>query len=157
MRKGAFTVRGENLVITRIRIWANEDRAQDPDDGHVVRIGVQRASGELWAAEWNQRLDTLPGREMHTLSGVEPLNYPLQDGDVIIGDCEAYGSPTLSMEGISIEVQASRVGGVNMAVVEERPGFPGAREIDRPLFRGSELAADLNKSGVPDMTIPIYF
>lgn len=165
MRLGPYSIQHDNLVVSRIRLWADEAYEVDADDGYLVRVGIQRGKDVSWLAVWDQRETTLQEQTSHILSGVEELNYPLQADDVIVAEDAEYGSPSTGIAGLVAEVQLSRVGEVEPIPAEARPGFPAGQAIRRPLVSNPApknlhlelLARQLNESGLPDMSLPIYF
>jgi hypothetical protein len=149
-----FTARSGNLVVQSVAVWSPVERPKDPDEFLTLRVLVRRGAEDVLLMEWSQKDSSLEAEVMSDIVPGGVLNYPLREGDVICVEWEKTGTPA-SVTGMSVEVQATRAGEVG-PVTTDIPGTPGGREISRPLFRGGELANDLNRSGLPDLAIPFY-
>lgn len=164
MRFGPYSIRHDNMVVAYVRLWSGTARPRSESDGRIITVGVQRQGGVAWLARWSQADTTLPENTSQLLTGQSQLNYPLQEDDVIVAEEAEFGAPAEALRGLVAEVQLSRVGEVAQEAQGGRSGLQGPREVLRPLFSMpaaqpalEPLVRALNESGLPDLSLPIYF
>lgn len=158
MRAGPHSIVGDNLVVRSLRLWTPRDYEKGGGD-LVINVGIQRHGEVAFLARYEQSGDSITGNTSFLMTGQNPLNYPLQKGDILIADWN-----TGPVAGVIVEFQLTRVGSVSEQVVESRDNVIGGRDIERPLFSAhaqdeqavAGLARQINESGVPDVSIPIY-
>jgi len=155
---GPYRVIGQNLIIQHIRLWVPRDYPKQ--EGVVIRAGVLRDESVARVAEWKQSEAPLKKDSSYFMTGRNSVGYPLQEGDILIADVDGGG-----VGGCIVEFQLTRAGSVRENAIEAGSLSIAGRDTTRPLFSVSErddepssrLARQINESGVPDLSVPIYF